>query len=207
VELTVLAAGALVLAVLVVAAVDNWTYTLLGLLAQYLVVAYFLTGDLFVPGLSVVRFGLGILVVAGLYLNLRELGSGRHSGLPTLHRRARQAVALGPPAIAAVVIALAAGVALTVAYPWPGLLDEVSFSAYFLASAGLMILVLPADILRHGMGLLLLENAAHLLRFSVAESADLVELAFTGVAVVVLALVVAHLADRMRTPHPEDEGP
>jgi len=194
---TIAAVAGLLLAVLVVAVVDSWAYTLLGLLAQYLLVAYFLTGSS-LPGLGVVRVGVGVLVTASLYLSLRELGSGRHSGLPTLHRRVKRSATFRPLGLAAVVMAAGVAVALTFAYPWPGLSDEVSFAAYFLAGAGLMILVLPADILRHGFGLLLLENAAHILRFSVAESGDLVELAFTGIAVVVLALVVAALAERMQ---------
>src|SRR5262245_22060442 len=201
---TIAAVGGLVLAVLVVAVVDSWAYTLLVLLAQYLLVAYFLTGSS-VPGLGVVRVGVGVLVTASLYLSLRELGSGRHSGLPTLHRRAQRSATSRPLGLAAVVMAAGVGVALTFAYPWPGLPDEVSFAAYFLAGAGLMILVLPADILRHGFGLLLLENAAHILRFSVADSVDLVELAFTGIVVVVLALVVASLAERMRAAPDEKE--
>lgn len=189
-----MAAVLLVLAALAVAALDSWHYTLLGLLAQYLIIAFFLTGTPF-SGLAVVRLGLGVLVTAGLYLSLRDLGSSRHSRLPTLHRRSTQGLTITSLALAAILLAAGAGLALTLAYPWPGLPAEASYSAYFLASAGLVILVLPADILRHGLALLLLENAAHLLRFSVADTADLVELAFTGIVVVVLSLVVAQLAE------------
>jgi MFS family permease len=205
-EPNLLVDGLLLGAVLLLSAADRWRLSLLGLLAAYAITAYFLQATPF-ASLGLVRLGLGVLVCAGLYLSLSGLAADRHSRLPTLQLRRQYVGSSLSLALAAVLIAAGAGAALTLAYPWPGLPAEVSFAAYFLISAGVAILILPGDILRHGFALLLLENGAHILRFANAESADLLELALTGIAVVLLALLIAHLAEWSRAAEPPKPSP
>ncbi len=207
--------------------ISDWRFSLAALSVQYVLVGLLLT-RLIQPQVAVIKVLIGALVCVVLYLTARlvdargkesvleredaEHGHSRHPAsatsniqLPTFKTRAG---ALLPDFAFRLLVTLFVGLAvysLSRRYPLPEIPSDIGFACYWLASVGLLVLMLTEEPLKTGMGLLTLITGFELF-FSVLER-SLSVVGFLGIANFLIALAIAYLAPSPALRHSSERGP
>ncbi len=197
----------------------DWRVTVPALLASYLCVVLFLAQQQFItPDLAfgartlsttvVVKLVTGLAASAILAItaitfsreyNLEELDEFSLTELRRAARRAQRQRASEPfriseyivPFWALVLVALAS-LALPRLYPIGS--QEVDFAWYWLGLTGLFTIVIAGDMLKIGLGLLLIVSSVDLVYTAVASTVQVFPLALLSLTTIVLALSVAYLS-------------
>ncbi|MBM4464950.1 MAG: hypothetical protein FJ014_05190 [Chloroflexi bacterium] len=174
--------------------IRDWRFSLAALSVQYVLVGLLLT-QLIQPQVALIKVLIGALVCVVLYLTARLVDVSRGNGSPlpppssppTLGGEADFAFRL----LAALFVGLIA-YSLSKRYPLPEMSPDIGLACYWLASLGLLTLMLTEEPLKAGMGLLTL-IAGFELFYSVLER-SLSVAGFLGIANFLVALAVAYLA-------------
>ena len=205
--------GLVVTASLIVITSD-WRFSLGALSVQYVLVGLLLT-RLIQPQVAVIKVLIGALVCVVLYLTARlvsesseeppseredaEDGRSRRPASPTSNLQLPTSKTRGGASLADFAFCLLAtlfvGLAvysLSKRYPLPEVPLDIGFACYWLASLGLLVLMLTEEPLKAGMGLLTLITGFELF-YSVLER-SLSVVGFLGIANFLIALVIAYLA-------------
>jgi len=194
-------AGLVITASLIVV-ISDWRLLLAALLGQYVLVGLLLT-RLIQPQVALTKALIGALVCVVLYLTARPVSAGKEE--PTLEQelsedggRLLSAIEGGVSLsdftfrlLAAIFVGLAVYY-LSIRYPLPEVPSDIGFACYWLASLGLLVLMLTKQPLKAGMGLLTL-IAGFELFYSVLER-SLSVVGFLGIANFLIALAIAYLA-------------
>ena len=195
--------GLIITASLIVV-IRDWRFSLAALLGQYVLVGLLLT-RLIQPQVALTKVLIGDLVCVVLYLTARLVSAS--SEAPPLEREdgnfplkvgGDRGGATGtslPDFAFRLLAALFVGVAvysLSMRYPLPEVPLNISFACYWLASLGLLVLVLTDEPLKAGMGLLTVITGFELF-FSLLER-SLSVVGFLGIVNFLIALAVAYLA-------------
>jgi hypothetical protein len=197
----------------------DWRLATPALLLMYGFVAAFLAQQQFIPPdlqvggypistmvlIKLITGGsaIAILVITALTFsreyNLEDLDEFSLTELRRAARRAQQQRATQPFRVTdyivpiwALVLALLASLALPRLYPIGT--QEIDFVWYWLGLVGLFSMVLAADILKIGIGLLLVIESISLLYTALARAVQVIPLAFLSLTTVVLALMIAYLS-------------
>ena len=194
-------AGLVITASLIVV-ISDWRLLIAALLGQYVLVGLLLT-RLIQPQVALTKALIGALVCVVLYLTARPVSASEEE--PTLEQelsedggRLLSAIEGGaslPDFAFRLLAALFVGVAvysLSKRYPLPEVPSDIGFACYWLASLGLLVLMLTKQPLKAGMGLLTL-IAGFELFYSVLER-SLSVVGFLGIANFLIALAIAYLA-------------
>ncbi len=169
-----------------IVAIRDWRFSLAALSLQYVLVGLLLT-RLIQPQVAVIKVLLGALVCIVLYLTARLVGESSEgsprgeTSLPDFAFRL----------LAALFVGLAV-YSLSKRYPLPEVPSDVGFACYWLASQGLLALMLTEEPLKAGLGLLTF-IAGFELFYSVLER-SLSVAGFLGIANFLIALAIAYLA-------------
>jgi len=188
------AVAGLVLTASLIIVVRDWRVFLAALLAQYLLVGFLLT-RLITPEMATVKALVGALICPILYLTARRVRWGRQrskdssSPLPT--RWEMFPVGLPFRLLAVVLTGLVASSLLN-SYPLPEVPRDIGFACYWLALIGLLAMVLTAEPLKAGLGLLTFMAGFEL--FYAALESSLSVVGFLGIVNLLLALALAYLA-------------
>lgn len=194
--------------------ISDWRFSLGALSVQYVLVGLLLT-RLIQPQVAVIKVLIGALVCVVLYLTARlvsesseappseredaEDGRSRRPASPTSNLQLPTSKTRGETSLpdfafrllAALLIGLAV-YSLSKRYPLPVVPLDIGFACYWLASLGLLVLMLTEEPLKAGMGLLTLITGFELF-YSVLER-SLSVVGFLGIANFLIALVIAYLA-------------
>ena len=209
----------LVITASLIVVISDWRFSLAALLGQYVLVGLLLT-RLIQPQVALTKVLIGDLVCVVLYLTARLVDVSRSEGIaksPLLawiwrsrpskigsteaavdSRSPLRAIRGGtslPDFTFRLLAALFVGVAvysLSKRYPLPEAPSDIGFACYWLASMGLLALMLTEEPLKAGMGLLTLITGFELF-FSVLER-SLSVVGFLGIANFLIALAIAYLA-------------
>jgi hypothetical protein len=179
--------GVVITASLIVVLRD-WRFSLAALLSQYVLVGLLLT-QLIRPQVAVIKVLIGALVCVVLYLTARlvDVSERREESPSRDPSRADLVFRL----LAALFVGLAV-YSLSNGYPLPGVPSDIGFACYWLASLGLLVLMLTEEPLKAGMGLLTLITGFELF-YSVLER-SLSVVGFLGIVNFLIALAIAYLA-------------
>jgi hypothetical protein len=164
----------------------DWRFSLAALSVQYVLAGLLLT-RLIRPQVAVIKVLIGALVCVILYLTARLVDA-----------RGKESVRAGtslPDFAFRLLAALFVGLAvysLSRRYPLPEVPSDVGFACYWLASQGLLVLMLTDEPLKAGMGLLTLITGFELF-YSVLER-SLSVAGFLGIVNFLIALAIAYLA-------------
>ena len=191
----------LVITASLIVVIRDWRFSLAALLGQYVLVGLLLT-RLIQPQVALTKVLIGDLVCVVLYLTARLVSAS--SEAPPLEREDAGGVSL-PDFTFRLLAALFVGVAvysLSKRYPLPEAPSDIGFACYWLASMGLLVLVLTEEPLKAGMGLLTLITGFELF-FSVLER-SLSVVGFLGIANFLIALAIAYLAASRAELTPEE---
>ena len=167
--------------------IRDWRFSLAALSLQYVLVGLLLT-RLIQPQVAVIKVLIGALVCVILYLTARLVDSGREGESPG---RELSLANLAFRLLAAILVGLAA-YGLSRRYPLPEVPSDIGLACYWLASQGLLALMLTEEPLKAGLGLLTLVTGFELL-YSVLER-SLSVAGFLGIANFLIALAIAYLA-------------
>lgn len=204
--------GVFVTASLIVV-VRDWRLSLAALATQYVLVGLLLTRFI-QPQVAVIKVLIGALVCVILYLTARLVSrdeTGSASGQEDaddsrslLHaiRKETSAADFAFRLLAALSMGLAV-YGLSRRYPLPELPLDIGFACYWLASLGVLALILTEEPLKAGMGLLTLIAGFELFYSALERSLSVV--GFLGIANFLLALAIAYLA-AWGTEWPVEEG-
>jgi uncharacterized MnhB-related membrane protein len=191
----------LVITASLIVVIRDWRFTLAALSVQYVLVGLLLT-RLIQPQVALTKVLIGALVCIVLYLTARlggvseekptsEQEATENSGLPI------RAIGGGPSLtdftfrfLAALFVGLAV-YTLSTRYPLPKVPSDIGFACYWLASLGLLVLMLPKEPLKAGMGLLTLITGFELFYSALERSLSVV--GFLGVASFLIALAIAYI--------------
>ncbi len=182
--------GLVVTASLIVV-VSDWRFSLAALSVQYVLVGLLLT-RLIQPQVAVIKVLIGALVCVVLYLTARLVSES--SEAPPLQRKDAGGVSL-PDFTFRLLAALFVGLAvysLSMRYPLPEVPPDIGLACYWLASLGLLVLMLTEEPLKAGMGLLTLVTGFELFYSALERSLSVV--GFLGIANFLIALAIAYLA-------------
>jgi hypothetical protein len=186
-------AGLVVTASLIIV-VRDWRVSLAALLAQYLLVGFLLT-RLITPEMATVKTLVGALIGPILYLTARRVRWGRQrskdeaSTLPT----GWEVFPVGLPfRLLAVVLTGLVASSLLNRYPLPEVPRDIGFACYWLALIGLLAMILTAEPLKAGLGLLTFMVGFEL--FYAALESGLGVVGFLGIVDLLMALAIAYLA-------------
>ena len=180
----------LVITASLIVVIRDWRFSLAALLGQYILVGLLLT-RLIQPQVALTKVLIGDLVCVVLYLTARLAGVGEER--PPLEREDAGGVSLLGFAfrlLAALFVGLTV-YSLSERYPLPEVPSDIGFACYWLASMGLLVLMLTDEPLKAGMGLLTL-IAGFELFYSVLER-SLSVVGFLGIANFLVALAIAYL--------------
>jgi hypothetical protein len=185
-ELAVLVPLVLVASVLSVSV--DWRVALASLWLVHVLVAAWLW-IVATPEVALAKVITGTTVTVLLYPSLRTLYGGTHQE----QRQTRRLLDIHGPRSAdepfmllGALLAAAAAIALSQAFP---LVEGASnFAWYWLALLGLLLMVLSRDIVRVGLGLLLLVNAVDLVDTMVARNHGLFAIGARSTVAIALAL-------------------
>ena len=174
--------------------VRDWRVSLAALLAQYLLVGFLLT-RLITPEVATVKTLIGALICPILYLTARRVRWGRQRSkdeVPTLPT-GWEVFPVGLPfrLLAVVLIGLVASSLLN-SYPLPEVPRDIGFACYWLALMGLLAMILTAEPLKAGPGLLTFMAGFEL--FYAALESSLSVVGFLGIVNLFIALAMAYLA-------------
>ena len=215
--------GLIVTASLIVI-ISDWRFSLAALSVQYVLVGLLLT-RLIQPQVAVIKVLIGALVCVVLYLTARlvsesseappseredaEDGHSRRPASPTSNFQLPTSKTRGetslPDLAFRLLAALFVGLAvysLSKRYPLPEVPSDIGLACYWLASLGLLVLMLTEKPLKAGMGLLTLVTGFELF-FSVLER-SLSVVGFLGIANFLIALAIAYLAASRAELTPEE---
>jgi hypothetical protein len=144
------------------------------------------------PELAIAKYITGTTVCALLMPGLRALGSGRAARGGRVRRLADAAGSTGadePFMLVGAMLVAAAAVALSSAFP---IVEGASnFAWYWLGLLGVLLVMLSRDLVRTGIGLLLLLNAVDLLDTMVARNQGVGAIGARSVVTIMLALALA----------------
>ncbi len=195
----------------------DWRLTIPALLCNYVFIAIFLTQQRFIKpdlplfgGVSttvlvvlITGFACGaMLLITALTFsreyNLEDLDEFSLAELRRAARRAqrqREAFRLSDYVVPfwALVLAIIASMVLPRLYPISRAYT-IDFAWYWLAFTGLFTLVIAGDLLKLGLGLLLLASSVDLLYTAVASTVQVFPLALLSLTQIVLALATAYLS-------------
>jgi len=203
--------GLIVTASLIVI-ISDWRFSLAALLGQYVLVGLLLT-RLIQPQVAVIKVLIGALVCVVLYLTARLVSESSEAppseredtedGRLPLHaiRGKTSLPNLAFRLLAALFVGLAV-YSLSKRYPLPEVPPDIGLACYWLASLGLLALMLTEEPLKAGMGLLTLVTGFELF-FSVLER-SLSVVGFLGIANFLIALAIAYLAASRAELTPEE---
>ncbi len=180
-------AGLVVTASLIIV-VRDWRVSLAALLTQYLLVGFLLT-RLIIPEVATVKTLVGALICPILYLTARRVRWGRPKSRPT----GWEVFSVGLPfrLLALVLTGLVASSVLN-SYPLPEVPRDISFACYWLTLIGLLAMILTAEPLKAGLGLLTFMAGFELFYATLESSLSVV--GFLGVINLFMALAIAYLA-------------
>jgi len=193
--------GLLVTASLIVV-IRDWRLSLAALLGQYVLVGLLLT-RLIQPQVALTKVLIGDLVCVVLYLTARlvsqdEKGSAlgqedADDSRSLLHaiRKETSAADFAFRLLAALFVGWAV-YSLSRRYPLPEVPSDIGFACYWLASLGLLALMLTEEPLKAGMGLLTLITGFELFYSALEHSLSMA--GFLGIANFLIALAIAYLA-------------
>jgi hypothetical protein len=186
-------AGLVVTASLIIL-VRDWRVSLAALLAQYVLVGFLLT-RLITPEVATVKTLVGALICSILYLTARRVRWGGQrskdavSTLPTEW----EVFPVGLPfRLMAVVLTGWVASSLLNSYPLPEVPRDIGFACYWLALIGLLAMILTAEPLKAGLGLLIFMAGFEL--FYAALESSLSVVGFLGIVNLFMALAIAYLA-------------
>jgi len=200
--------------------IRDWRFSLAALLGQYVLVGLLLT-RLIQPQVAVIKVLIGALVCVVLYLTARLVDVSRDGVLsPSKEESALEQEAAedshsplravrGETSLAdfafRLLAALFVGLAvysLSKRYPLPEVPLDIGFACYWLASLGLLVLMLTEEPLKAGMGLLTLVTGFELFYSALERSLSVV--GFLGIANFLIALAIAYLAASRAELTPEE---
>ncbi len=171
--------------------ISDWRFSLGALSVQYVLVGLLLT-RLIQPQVAVIKVLIGALVCVVLYLTARLVSES--SETPPSEREDAGGVSL-PDFTFRLLAALFVGLAiysLSMRYPLPEVPSDIGLACYWLASLGLLVLMLTEEPLKAGMGLLTLVTGFELFYSALERSLSVV--GFLGIANFLIALAIAYLA-------------
>jgi len=185
-ELTVLVPLVLVASLLSISV--DWRLALVSLWLVHALIAAWLW-IVATPEVALAKLITGSTIAALLFPSLRTL----HSGSPSERRQARRLLDVHGPRttdepfmLLGALLAAAAAIAISQAFP---LVEGASnFAWYWLALLGLLLIVLSRDVIRVGLGLLLLMNAVDLVDTMVARNQGLFAIGARSTVAIGLAL-------------------
>jgi uncharacterized membrane protein len=197
--------------------ISDWRFSLAALSVQYVLVGLLLT-RLIQPQVAVIKVLIGALVCIVLYLTARQVsesseappseredaedGRSRRPASPTSKTREETSV---PDIAFRLLAALFVGLAvysLSKRYPLPEVPSDIGLACYWLASLGLLVLMLTEEPLKAGMGLLTLVTGFELFYSALERSLSVV--GFLGIANFLIALAIAYLAASRAELTPEE---
>jgi hypothetical protein len=174
--------------------VRDWRVSLAALLAQYLLMGFLLT-RLITHEVAAVITLVGALICSILYLTARRVYWGRQrsknetSPMPT----GWEVFPVGLPfRLLAVVLTGLVTSSLLNSYPLPQVPRDIGFACYWLALIGLLAMILTAEPLKAGLGLLTFMAGFEL--FYAALENGLSVVGFLGIVNLFMALAIAYLA-------------
>jgi len=207
----------LVITASLIVVIRDWRFSLAALLGQYVLVGLLLT-RLIQPEVALTKVLIGALVCVVLYLTARPVGvsgdgvlsprrpepvEGSKEG-PILEQEAAEngrsplRAIRGGASLAGfsfrLLAALFVGLAvysLSKYYSLPKVPSDIGFACYWLASLGLLVLMLTEEPLKAGMGLLTVITGFEL--FYAALEHSLSVAGFLGIANFLIALAIAYL--------------
>jgi hypothetical protein len=175
----------LVITASLIVIVRDWRFLLAALLGQYVLAGLLLT-RLIQPQVALTKVLIGDLVCVVLYLTARlvDVRGARTRGetsLPDFVFR-----------LSAVLFVGLAVYTLSKRHPLPEVPSDIGFACCWLASLGLLVLILTDEPLKAGMGLLTLITGFELFFSALERSLSVV--GFLGIANFLIALAIAYLA-------------
>lgn len=196
----------LVITASLIVVIRDWRLSLAALSAQYVLAGLLLT-RLIQPQVALTKVLIGALVCVILYLTARLVSTGEEE--PTSEQEAAKdsdtpvrAMGGGTPLadfpfrlLAALFVGLAVR-SLSIHYPLPEVPSDIGFACYWLASLGLLVLMLTDEPLKAGMGLLTLITGFELFYSALEHSLSVV--GFLGIANFLIALAIAYIAAASR---------
>jgi uncharacterized MnhB-related membrane protein len=186
-------AGLVVTASLIIM-VKDWRVSLAALLAQYLLTGFLLT-RLVTPEVAAVKALIGALICPILYLTARQVRWGKQRSKDEMSPPPTGwevfPVSLPFRLLATILIGLAASSLLN-SHPLPEVPRDIGFACYWLALMGLLAMILTAEPLKAGLGLLTFMAGFEL--FYVALESSLSVIGFLGIVNLFMALAIAYLA-------------
>ena len=191
----------LVITASLIVVIRDWRFSLAALAVQYVLVGLLLT-RLIQPQVALTKVLIGALVCIVLYLTARlggvsEEGSALEQEAAENNRPPLRAI-LGGVSLAdftfRFLAALFVGLAvynLSTRYPLPEVPSDIGFACYWLASLGLLVLMLTEEPVKAGMGLLTLITGFELFYAALERSLSVV--GFLGIANFLIALAIAYI--------------
>jgi hypothetical protein len=174
--------------------IRDWRVSLAALLAQYLLVGLLLT-RLILPEVAVVKVLIGALICPILYLTARRVrwGGQKSSDGPSPPPTSREVFPVSWPfrLLAVVLIGLVVSSLLN-SCPLPEVPRDIGFACYWLALVGLLAMILTAEPLKAGMGLLTFMAGFELFYAALESSLSVVGL--LGIINLLMSLAIAYLA-------------
>ena len=191
----------LIITASVIVIIRDWRFSLAALLGQYVLVGLLLT-RLIQPQVALIKVLIGALVCVVLYLTARLVDvRGKESALEQESAedslsplRAIRGETSLPDSAFRLLAALFVGLAvysLSKRYPLPEVPSDIGFACYWLASLGLLVLMLTEQPLKAGMGLLTLITGFELFYAVLERSLSVV--GFLGIANFLIALAITYL--------------
>jgi uncharacterized MnhB-related membrane protein len=180
--------------------IRDWRLSLAALLGQYVLAGLLLT-RLIQPQVALTKVLIGALVCVVLYLTARFVSVGEEE--PTSKQEETQDGSTIPAIVEGSLLtdfafrllaALFVGLAvygLSKRYPLPEVPADIGLACYWLASLGLLALMLTEEPLKAGMGLLTLITGFELFYSALERSLSVA--GFLGIANFLIALAIAYL--------------
>lgn len=188
----------LIVSAFVIVLFPDWRLALYALTAQYLLSAILLV-TFVQPSLAIVRAISGALAAAILYVTMRQNVSHAVDRVASATAMQHPVFVVGPGfrlfALAFVAVSIIAIAATTTFFD---LSAYVLFGGLWLIALGVLIAIVSRDVLRLGVGILMLTGGCCILETAVEGS--LILYGLLNIADLLLAVVVAHLAT---LPHDE----
>jgi hypothetical protein len=186
---------------------EDWRWSLLCLLAQYVLAGLLLSAEV-LPSLALIKILVGAIATLSLYWTARAItlsvSAKALSGGEIQPAQVLSAASMRRPlrALAVVMAALAVS-ALQVRFPIPTAPAYVNAGAYWLLGMGLTIMMLTQEPFKMGMGLLMFQSGFELLYTSLEPS--LVVTGLTGLVTLLTSLLIAYLTAAKMMPWLEQD--
>jgi hypothetical protein len=201
--------GVVITASLIVV-IKDWRFSLAALLGQYVLVGLLLT-RLIRPQVALTKVLIGDLVCVVLYLTARLVDVSEREQEAAEDGRSPFRAIGGETSLPDLAFRLLATLFVGLAvyslwkrYPLPQVPSDIGFACYWLASLGLLVLVLTDEPLKAGMGLLTLITGFELFYSALERSLSVA--GFLGIANFLIALAIAYLTASSGTELATGEG-